>query len=280
MHTIRELLGKTGTFFEEKGIGNGRLEAELLLAHVLGTDRVRLFMDLDKPLSEEEVSEYRNIVMERGKGSPVAYLTGSREFYSHSFTVSPAVLIPRPETEHLIDHARKYFPEGLDALLDIGTGSGILAVLLAKFLKARRCVAVDTSPEALVLAEKNAEAHLGEAHGIEFKEGDVYAGVEERFSLIVSNPPYVTDRELEELPRDVAEFEPHAALAGGADGLAVYKAIFVGLDEHLEDGGRLLLEISDSVAAGVAELAERSCLRDWEIHRDFSGHQRVFAGRR
>ena len=256
-----------------------RLDAELLLSHVLQCDRVHLFMDLDKPLHAAEINAYREAVAERGRGCPVAYVCGTKEFYSLEFALSSDVLIPRPDTEHLVDQARKLSGGSCTSIIDLGTGSGILAVCLAKYLNPARVVAVDSSEAALRIAKNNA-ARLVPGTIVEFLLSDWWSAVEGQFAMVVSNPPYITAEEMETLDRGVAAYEPHTALLGGADGLECYRNIFNGLDAHLLPGGLVLLEISDTVAEGVVSLARASGLTDIAVTEDFSGHQRVLSARK
>jgi len=274
LNTIRELLAKTEKFLENKGISNPRLEAELLMSYVLGTDRIHLYMDMDMPLSQEEIDLYRDVVMQRATGKPVAYITGQKEFYSDTFFVNESVLIPRPDSEHLIDVVKNKFPE-ISSLLDIGTGSGVLAITLKKLLSIKTVVAVDISDAALQVAATNCEVILDDKVAIDFRLSDLYGSVYEKFDLIISNPPYITEAEYTSLDDTVRKFEPQTALVGGADGCFFYEQIIQGAKVHLNQAGAIVLEISDSVAMQVKEIALVSGFNNVEIIKDYADHQRV-----
>ncbi len=274
LKTIRDLLAKTRNFLAGKDFSNPRLEAELLLSYVLSTDRVHLYMDIDMPLSQDEVDRYRAVVLQRVTGKPVSYITGEKEFYSLSFMVNESVLIPRPDSEHLIDVVKNRYSK-IDSMFDIGTGSGVLAITLKKLLSIKTVVAVDISEGALQVASTNCEKILGEKAVIDFRVSDLYASVSEKFDLIVSNPPYVTEFEYDALDNTVRNFEPKTALVGGADGCFFYDKIIQGGKEHLNNGGVIVFEISDTVALQVQELALVNGFERAEIIKDYADHQRV-----
>lgn len=278
MYTIKELLDKTAAYFSEQGIESARLEAQLLMGRVLGLERVQLFMDLQRPLQNEEVARFRELVVRRVNGEPAAYIAGKKSFYRWDFTVNPAVLIPRPDTEHLVEEALRRKP-GARSILDIGTGSGCLAVSLALLLEPERCLAVDISAEALEVASGNGRRLFAEegrgACPIEFVQSDLFEKVSGQFDLIVSNPPYITEAEYAGLDRGVRDFEPGIALTAGEDGLSVYRRLLAEVSGYLQPGGLLLLEISDTVSDGVTDAGTRSGLTPVEIVRDFAGHRRV-----
>src|SRR6266545_660288 len=216
--TPLKLLAWTQGYFARSGVDAPRLTAEVLLAHALGCDRVRLYLDFDKPLGPDELVRYRGLVKRRAEGEPTAYLTGVKDFYGRPFAVDRRALIPRPETEMLVEAALAALPEG-GAALDLCTGSGCVGVTLALERPSARVVAGDVSPDALALARENAE-RLGAR--LELVQGDLYAPLppEPRFDVVAANPPYVPSRELPGLARELAR-EPMLALDGGADGLAV-----------------------------------------------------------
>jgi len=216
--TPRELLARGRQFLERHGDDEARLDAELLVAHALGLERLALFLDLDRPLEAGEIDRARALLVRRAKGEPTAYVTGQRDFYRHTFLVDRRVLVPRPETEVIVDRAREWararvFPSGGPRVLDVGTGSGCLAITLALELAGSNVVAVDLSPEALDVARENA-ARLGADVG--FVQGDGLAAVADLggrpFDLVVSNPPYVAPQERMALPREVRDHEPALAL--------------------------------------------------------------------
>jgi release factor glutamine methyltransferase len=274
--TPLKLLGWTQGFFAGKGVDAPRLTAELLLAHALGCDRVRLYLDFDKPLGDPELARYRELVQRRSRGEPTAYLTGHREFFGHRLAVDPRVLIPRPETELLAELALELLPED-GAALDLGTGSGALAIALKLGRPGASVTAVDLSPGALEVARANAEA-LGAA--VAFLGGDLYAplpaGV--RFQVIVSNPPYVPSDELAGLQREVQR-EPPLALDGGADGLDLLRRVVAGAPARLEAGGALLVEMHESHLEALPALCRAAGFATAEARRDLAGLPRLTLAR-
>ncbi|HEY3790126.1 MAG TPA: peptide chain release factor N(5)-glutamine methyltransferase, partial [Urbifossiella sp.] len=241
--TIRALLTWTTDFLAKKGApaATARLEAQLLLAHVLKCKKVDLLVRYDEQPNEEQRAEYKTLIKRRTDGFPVAYLIGSREFYLLNFEVSPAVLIPRPETETLVAEALKLLkPLAAPRILDLCTGSGCIAVSIAHQKTDAKLTATDVSPDAIDLAKRNAAKH-GVADRIHFQQGDLFAAlaVGSPFDAIVSNPPYVTPGELAALAIDVREHEPRLALDGGPDGLAFYRRIAADVEQFLKPGGFL-----------------------------------------
>ena len=286
--TIGRLLQWTTQFLKDRGADSPRLDAEVLLAHALGCPRIALYTRFEEQPSEAVRASFREAVKQRSKGMPVAYLVGQREFYSLPFRVSPDVLIPRPETEflliRLLDLAKQQQPaEGETfTVADVGTGSGILAVCAAKHLPTCRVTAVDTSAAALKVARQNAADH-GVAAKIEFVESDLLAGVpaNRRFDFIVSNPPYVTTAEMEQLMVDVRKFEPRAALEAGPQGTEVIERLLPQAAERLVLGGWLLLEISPQLNAAVRQLIESDGRFELApTMKDLAGHARVVSARR
>ncbi len=265
--TVGRLLQWTADYLKGRGADSPRLDAEILLAQALGCQRIQLYTTFDDLPSEEKRTAFRELVRQRAEGTPVAYLVGRREFYSLSFQVGPGVLIPRPETElivvTLLDLA-KQFPstsgrgaggEGPARIADVGTGSGILAVTLAKHLPAAQVVATDTSKVALEIAAENARRH-GVAERVQWVECDLLSRVatETQFDFIVSNPPYISTAEYEKLPRDVKNFEPREALLAGPRGTEVIERLILQAGERLRPGGHLLIEISPMIHAAVQAL--------------------------
>jgi release factor glutamine methyltransferase len=269
---VGEILQRSASWLRSKGLESPRLEAELLLAHVLQSDRVRLYMETDRPLEPPEVDAYRDLLRRRARGEPVAYLTGAREFYGLTFAVTSDVLVPRPETELLVDRARELAPA---TVLEIGTGSGCIAIALARYLSDARIVATDVSAAALGVATDNAEAHEA-ADRIEFREGDLFAPVDgETFDLVVCNPPYVADGGADE---DVARHEPHVALFSGADGCDLIRRLVAEAPAHLAPGGTLLVEIGEEQGDAVRALAAEH-FANVTIHPDLAGRARVLEAR-
>jgi release factor glutamine methyltransferase len=266
---VRDLIQRSASWLAGRGFSSARLEAELLLAHVLQTERLRLYLDADKPLEEAEVDRFRELMKRRARGEPAAYITGQREFYGLAFEVNKDVLIPRPETELIVDKAREKEPR---RLLDIGTGSGCIAVACAVRLPEATVVATDISDKAIAVARRNAETH-GVSDRVEFRQGDLFEPIadDERFDLIVSNPPYVSKGGA--LP-EVDEHEPHLALYPGESGLEILEKLIPGARAHLRPGGALIAEIADEQAGSVRELAEAH-FGEVTVHPDLAGMLRV-----
>jgi len=276
--TIREILNWTRGYFKEAGIPQPRLEAEILLAHTLNVDRLHLYLSPDKPLSPDERTRYRTVIKARRTGIPLQHLIGEVNFFGLRFKVSRDVLIPRPETEELLERTLKLAPRDREIrCLDLGTGAGVLAVSLARYLPRAEVTAVDISPEAIELAEKNAQLN-GVEGKISFIEGDWFARIDGEYDLIVSNPPYVPSAELERLAKEVRDHEPRRALDGGADGLREITAIVTGARDHLRSGGSLLLEIADGQGSEVERMMKGLGF-DPRIEPDLSGKERFAVAR-
>jgi len=241
--TTLGVLDWTTQRFSEAGIGAARLEAQVLLAHVLGCSRVQLYTGFDKPLGEAELARYRSLIKRRLAGESVSYLVGETEFWGLPFHVDPTVLVPRPDTETVIEVARAARPDRAPPcrILDLCTGSGVIAVSLAKEFPAATVVATEISPDAAALARKNA-ARNGVADRVEVRGGDLFAPVRgERYDLIAANPPYIASAVLPTLSAEVRR-EPVIALDGGRDGLAFYDRICAEASAHLTPGGVVVLE--------------------------------------
>ena len=280
--TILGVLDWTAARFTREGVESPRVDAEVLLAHCLGLERIRLYMDHDKPMAAEELAAYRAVVQRRLTGEPVAYITGTREFWSLSLEVDPAVLIPRPETELLVELALARCEGGDPVLADVGTGSGAIAIALAHELPRATVMALDSSAGALDVARRNAARH---GVALTILQGDLLeplSGHEElqgRLDLVVSNPPYVTTAEMEQLPRHVGDFEPRQALCGGADGLDVYRRLVPGAAGALRPGGHLVLEIGHTQAGALSALMEQAGYVEISVHQDLAGLDRAVVGR-
>jgi len=277
--TIREVLNWTRGYFEAAGIIQPRLEAEILLAHSLDVDRLHLYLTPDKPLTAEERARYRTVVQKRHSGTPLQHLTGEVSFYGLRFRVRSDALIPRPETEELLDQALKLAPRDTDSTcLDLGTGSGVIAVCLARYLPRSTVTAVDVSPETLTLAQENARLNEVDAR-IRFVAGDWFDGLNDAYDLIVSNPPYVDEASLDDLPREVRDHEPRAALDGGRDGVEQIARVVRGAPAHLTSGGHLLLEIGHDQAAVVTGFMETAGFTDVRVEADLAGKDRLAVAR-
>jgi release factor glutamine methyltransferase len=281
--TIRRVLAWAAEDFEKRGLDSPRLDAELLAAHALGVSRVALYMDLDRPLDAHERAALRALVARRRAHEPIAYIIGHRDFYKHRFVVRSGVLIPRPETETLVEGALRFLPpEGPARALELGVGSGVIAVSLLLERPELAFVGVDVSNAALSLTAENAAA-LGVADRFELREGDLFAAIsaDERFRVIVSNPPYIPRAEIDALVADVREHEPRLALDGGEDGLDLHRRIASAAASHLEEGGALLVEVGDDQAGAVMELhRETGAYAETHSLADLGGMPRVVVSTR
>ncbi len=273
--TILKVLTWTSGYLAEKGVENARREAEWLLCEVTGLDRVGLYLNFDKPMSDNELAAYRGLVTRRAKREPLQYILGSQEFDGLYFEVAPGVLIPRHDTETLLEQALKLAPAAR-AVLDIGTGSGCLAIALATRLPDASVTAVDLSPEALTVARRNAERH---GVPVEFLCGSFFAPLAGRsFDLIISNPPYITTADMACLQPEVRDYEPRLALDGGPDGLNAYRAIVGQAAAHLEPDGWLWFEVGAGQAVEVAALLAQAGFHGIITATDLGGIERVVGG--
>ncbi|MFC1836464.1 peptide chain release factor N(5)-glutamine methyltransferase [Thermodesulfobacteriota bacterium] len=281
--TIKQVLQWTADYFQTKAIPSARLDAELLLAHALNKDRVHLYMNLDQPLSPDEREIYRAFVRRRAGREPVALILGSREFWSMTLEVVPGILIPRPETETLVETVLQEIA-GVDELsiLEIGTGSGAVALALAKEAPAASLIATDIDPAAVQLARSNARA-VGVGESIRFVACDLFCALRSggRFNVICSNPPYIPEDVLPSLEPEITYFEPARALAAGPKGLDVIERIAAEAPDFLRDDGSLIMEIGDDQPDAVTEiLLSEERFTDVKIIRDLAGKPRVVKARR
>jgi release factor glutamine methyltransferase len=272
-NAVRESAQRLG----EAAIAEPRREAGSLLAHVLGRDRSFVIAHANDPLADEASAAFRSLIERRAGGEPLQYLTGHQEFFKLDFVVTPAVLIPRPETELVIETALELLrgdPEPYIA--DIGTGSGCIAISILHELSVARAVATDISPDALQVARRNAERH-GVADRLALLESDCFSAIDanRRFTLIASNPPYVSDDQMTDLQREVRH-EPRAALAGGPDGLSIIRRLLLEARPFLRPGGHFVFEVGFEQSAAVEKLID---LRVWkliEIRPDLQRIPRTF----
>lgn len=279
--TVRRMLAWIAQDFGALGIGTGRLDAELLVSNALALGRVQLYLDLDRPLDGAELARIKALVVRRRRREPIAYITGNREFYRRSFEVSKAVLIPRPDTETLIERALELLPQdSSESILDLCTGSGAIAVTLAAERPGTRVTATDLSEAALEQARRNAERH-GVLERIELVHGDLFAALaaEARFDLIAANPPYIPDGELAQLQPEIRDHEPQLALASGVDGLDHLRRLASGARAHLQPGGSVLFEVGAGQAAEVERMLLDAGLHDARSHKDLGGIARVVEAR-
>lgn len=276
--TVLKVLQWTANYLQQAGVDNGRLDGELLLAATLGLDRVGLYLNYDRPMEPAELEGFREFVKRRARREPLQYILGTTEFWSLPFKVTPAVLIPRPDTEILVEEALKRADDA-PSILDVGTGSGAIAVALAHELPAAQVVAVDCSPEALAVARDNAALN-GVDGRIAFQEGDLFALEFAEYDLVLSNPPYIPVADIPTLMPEVRDHEPRGALVGGEDGLEAYRALARQAPTLLRAQGWLLVEVGVDQAEAVAELLETAGLGHIAVRADYAGIPRVVAGQK
>lgn len=281
-HTVLSVLRGAEAWLHKRGVDAPKRSAELLLGHVLKLTRLQLYLAHDRPMDEQERAAMRALLARRGEGEPVAYLLGSWSFRGLELAVSPATLIPRPETEEVVGHALERLPAGGTAL-DLGTGSGAIAIALASARPDARVVAVDQSQNALAVAAANVARHgLGER--VALRHGSWWEPIadDERFDLVVSNPPYIDPEQREGLAADVAAFEPPLALFSAAgDALSCYRPIVAGLERHLRPGGWFVAETGVGASEpALALLAAQPFLADARLLPDLAGIGRVLLAQR
>ena len=278
--TIEAVLRWAADDFHTRKIESSRLDAEVLLAFALGTTRIGLVMEGKKPLAPEELAKFRELVKRRRTHEPVAYLRGEREFYGRTFKVDRRVLVPRPDTETLVEVAllRSRRVSMSMRALDLCTGSGCVAVSLARERPTASVVATDVSPHALAVARENA-LRLG-AYNLAFVQGDLFAACTAgaTFDVVVANPPYIASGEIPTLMADVRDFEPKLALDGGGDGLDLVRRIVAEAPRHLAPLGLLALEIGYGQASAVAALFDAAGFSDVERAKDYGRIERVVSG--
>jgi len=276
--TVLSILEWTADYFRNQSIESARLDAELLLAKVLDLDRIGLYLHYDRPIDQSEQAAYRALVKRRVAREPVAYILGESEFWSLPIKVSADVLVPRADTEILVEEALKRM-DGACRVLDIGVGSGAIAIALAHENSAAEVSGIDLSPAAVALARENARIN-GVAERIEFSVGNLGDFSGGPYALIVSNPPYIPHADLAGLMPEVRDFEPAMALDGGVDGLDAYRSILKQAPEQLVDAGWLLVEIGIGQAEEVMQLFTNAGFIDIQIRDDYGGIPRVVTGRK
>jgi release factor glutamine methyltransferase len=287
--TVRRLLEWTSGFFTRKNVDAPRLSAELLLAHVLSVPRIKLYTDYERVLVQRDLTAFRSLVQRAGEQEPIAYLTGKAYFFNLEFEVGPGVLIPRPDTETLVENVLQLARNtpGFEAprVLDLCTGSGCIAAAVAQRLKSATVLATDKSDTAVATAKRNLQ-RLGLSDRVTVEQGDLYEPLSRvvdaaPFHLILSNPPYVPTGDLEKLDRNVRDYEPREALDGGIDGLMLHRRILEGAVDRLVPGGRIYLEIAYDQGPGSREAASPyAALDDVRILKDYAGHDRVLTAQR
>ena len=268
-----DIINKTAPYFEKAGVDSPRLSIELLLAHVLKKKRLQLYLEFERDVDEAVLERLRGLVKRRGAGEPLQYVTGEAEFCGLKLAVDRRVLIPRPETEILVEVVAARQPT---SVVDVGTGSGCIALALAHRLPNAVVTATDISPAALAVAQANA-ARFPCNNFTRFLVGDLLSALPDSFTAdaIVSNPPYIASGELAQLPREVKDFEPVQALVAGADGLDVIRRLVLTAKRHLSPRGFVALEIGAGQRATVAELLDRAGYTVAQVEKDLQGIERV-----
>ncbi len=266
--------------FKKAGLETPQLDARVLIAAALEIDSTQLFSYPETKMSETQLERLQGFVARRMNHEPVARILGIREFWSLEFKVDESTLVPRPDSETLIDTVLRNVddPQAELSILDVGTGSGCLALSLLSELLNARALATDINPAALRVAQQNAQA-LGYSERIEFKQAtwleNMTNGLLSPFDMIVSNPPYIPNKDIEQLEPDVAQFDPHLALSGGEDGLDAYRQLLPQLSGHIKASGLILLEIGWNQATDVADIGARAGFIHCETLKDLAGHDRV-----
>ncbi|NOG44702.1 MAG: peptide chain release factor N(5)-glutamine methyltransferase [Calditrichaeota bacterium] len=277
---VIDLLKTTADFLKKKGIENPRLNAERLLSHVLDMERIKLYVEFARPVSNTELSEYRTLVSRRLTNEPLQYILGETEFMGLPFKVSTSVLIPRPETEILVEEIFKLNDQNknVTTVLDIGTGSGCIPISLAHFWPEAHFTGIDISSDALAIAEENKS--LNKKENVSFLKKDIFGhwpdeNLSKQFDLIVSNPPYVTEAEMSGLQSEVKDFEPDIALTDFSDGLKFYKHIFTLVSDGILKTKFLFLEMSGSQPEKIVDEAKKCKFNSVEVIKDLTGIDRV-----
>jgi len=276
--TIRELLTWTTGFFRDKGIKEPRLEAEILLANVLGKNRVYLYTNYDAPVNQDERDKFREFIKRRSKNEPSAYITGTREFMSLEFMVDPSVLIPRPESELLVERAVELFQDQPCVICDVGTGSGVIAVSLAHYLPQAKVYATDVSPAALATAEANAARLKAE---VEFREGDLLSPFLDKntcFDLIIANLPYITADDYRNLEPGVKDYEPVTALLDPGDGLDIYRRLLPQAALVMKPGAYIIMEIGCEQGQKAIEMLQN--MEEVQLIPDLAGRDRIIQAKK
>ncbi len=282
MWSVVDLLDWTTGYFQQHGIPNPRLDAEVLLGHLLKKSRLQLYLHFEMPVFQEHLTPFRELIKKRIAHTPVSYLTNRKEFMSLDFYVDERVLIPRPETEQLVETILTAETENFQRLLELGTGSGVIATSLAVQHAEWEIVATDISEPALAVARKNAEIHACTAQ-IKFLSGDLFEPVaaicangDAQFDWIVCNPPYIKNTERDTLRPDVRDHEPEIALFAGDDGLDVIRRLIAEAPKYLAPTGKLILEIGATQANTIQTLLEaESAYATYELFKDYAGKERI-----
>lgn len=280
MISLLEVLQKSIRFLEEKGVKDAKLSAEWILARTLELKRLDLYLQFERPLIESELELIRQGIRRRSKREPLQHILGSVDFYGVSLRVDKRALIPRPETEYLIEILHtQYLNREPTRILDLGTGSGAIAIAMLNLFPQAQGVAVDMSTEALALAKENADA-VGVSSRLEFVKSDWFQNVDGAFELIVANPPYLTQEEMETADPEVVQYEPKEALFGGEAGLDDLISIIDGCTDHLVDGGMIALETGIKQHQALMERAQSQGLKHLQSIKDLDRRDRFLIGSR
>lgn len=274
--TFREALTAGTQVLENAGVPDAELDSRYLLEEICGITRAEFYLKEKEELDEEAARHFETAIKERGRRVPLQYILGSQEFMGLTFTVNDHVLIPRQDTETLVETVLPFLREG-EKVLDLGTGSGCIAVALKKNCPAIELTASDASKQALLVAKENAKRNGTE---MTFARSDVFDNLSAVFDVIVSNPPYIKSDVIPILQPEVAEFEPVEALDGSPDGLHFYRRIADGLEEHLTAGGRIFVEIGHDQAEEVTSIFREAGLKEITVVKDLAGQNRVVFARK
>lgn len=275
--TVLEILQSTAAYFEKRGVENPRLNAEHLLAHILQRKRIELYLEFERVLTEAELAPLRELVRRRGQGEPLQHLLGTVEFDGRVFLCDKRALVPRPETEQLVELLKSLIPHPASRILDVGTGSGVIALSLAAAFPEATVTATDISEDALALARENAE-RLGLTDRVEFSTGDLLIYVNHVYDLIVANLPYVATVDRAALSREVRH-DPEVALFGGERGDEIVRKLIEAAPSKLKPGGLLALEVGLGQADDLAALMAEKNYHDIKTERDYGGVIRFLFGR-
>ena len=283
IRSLRDIVKEAATYLKTSEIENPRLDAERLMGDVLGLSRAELYLSFDRLLKASERERYKNLVRRRAAHQPLQYILGETEFMALSFKVTPDVLIPRPETEILVEKIIETVKNQAGIrILDIGTGSGNIAVSLARYLKSADVVAVDSSPKALSVARENAQMHRVEGK-VRFLQSDIREphfaqAMDSPFDLVVSNPPYISAEAWDDLPIEIRQYEPKSALCDGEDGLVFFRIIAQKGRQLLRSDGRLFFEVGDGQHEEVKNILRKLKYQDVVAYPDLNGIERVVVG--
>lgn len=281
--TVLEAIQKSSDFLAKKNVESARLNAELVLAHLLKLPRMKLYLNFERALSQKETDDYRELIKRRAAREPLQHITGSTSFCGIEIAVNKNALVPRPETEQLAELGWKFLStinSQSSTALDFGTGTGCIAIALAAKCPNAKISALDVSADALALAKQNAEANKV-SDRIEFFYGDGFGALPQmQFDLLISNPPYIASAEIETLSPEVKDFDPRAALDGGADGLYFYRMLACDGKNFLKSAGKIILEFGDGQAAAIKKIFEDEKWIVEAVQDDYSHRARFLVARR